>query len=127
LLSNFGESHAFELIQLEEIGPQVGQELRSKGIKAIIFALLGIVIYITLRFEFAFAIGTITALAHDVLLTVGIYCLFGRQLSLPIVAALLTIVGYSANDTIVVFLHLCCHSGHVAVAQNGQGRIRTFG
>nr|MDA3873700.1 protein translocase subunit SecD [Kiritimatiellia bacterium] len=103
LLSNFGESHAFELIQLEEIGPQVGQELRSKGIKAIIFALLGIVIYITLRFEFAFAIGTITALAHDVLLTVGIYCLFGRQLSLPIVAALLTIVGYSANDTIVVF------------------------
>ncbi|MEX2608015.1 MAG: protein translocase subunit SecD [Kiritimatiellia bacterium] len=103
LLENFGGSHNFELIQLEEIGPQVGDELRSKGIKAIIFALIGIVIYITLRFEFAFAIGTIAALVHDVLLTVGIYCLFGRQLSLPIVAALLTIVGYSANDTIVVF------------------------
>lgn len=103
LRTNFGESHDLERIQLDEIGPQVGEELRSKGIKAIIFALLGIVIYITLRFEFAFAIGTISALAHDVLLTVGIYCLFGRQLSLPIVAALLTIVGYSANDTIVVF------------------------
>lgn len=103
LLENFEDSHTFERIQLEEIGPQVGEELRSKGIKAIIFALLGIVIYITLRFEFAFAIGTIAALAHDVLLTVGIYCLFGRQLSLPIVAALLTIVGYSANDTIVIF------------------------
>lgn len=103
LLDTFGESNGFKLLQLEEIGPQVGEELRSKGIKAILFALLGIVIYITLRFEFAFAIGTIAALAHDVLLTVGLYCLFGRQLSLPIVAALLTIVGYSANDTIVVF------------------------
>ncbi|MGA0333398.1 MAG: protein translocase subunit SecD [Kiritimatiellia bacterium] len=103
LEENYGDANGFKLLQLEEIGPQVGEELRSKGVKAILFALLGIVIYITLRFEFAFAIGTIAALAHDVLITVGIYCLFGRQLSLPIVAALLTIVGYSANDTIVVF------------------------
>ncbi|MDF3130636.1 protein translocase subunit SecD [Kiritimatiellaeota bacterium B1221] len=101
--ANYAEGNGFTLLQNDVIGPQVGEELRAKGIKAILFALLGIVIYITLRFEFAFAIGTITALAHDVLLTVGIYCLFGRQLSLPIVAALLTIVGYSANDTIVVF------------------------
>jgi len=103
LLEAYGASNGFKLLQMEEIGPQVGQELRSKGIKAILFALIGIVIYITLRFEFGFAIGTIAALAHDVLITVGIYCLTGRQLSLPIVAALLTIVGYSANDTIVVF------------------------
>jgi preprotein translocase SecF subunit len=103
LLTAYGESAGFELRQLEQIGPQVGQELRSRGIRAIVFALIGIVIYITIRFEFAFAIGTIAALAHDVLITVGLYCLFGRQLSLPIVAALLTIVGYSANDTIVVF------------------------
>ena len=103
LETTYGESNGFILLQNDVIGPQVGEELRSKGIKAILFALLGIVIYITLRFEFAFAMGTIAALAHDVLLTVGIYCLFGRQLSLPIVAALLTIVGYSANDTIVVF------------------------
>ncbi|WFB36516.1 protein translocase subunit SecD [Kiritimatiellota bacterium B12222] len=103
LLDTYGESNGFTLLQFEDIGPQVGEELRNKGIKAILFALIGIVIYITIRFEFAFAMGTITALVHDVLITVGIYCLFGRQLSLPIVAALLTIVGYSANDTIVVF------------------------
>jgi preprotein translocase SecF subunit len=68
-----------------------------------LIALLGIVCYITLRFEFGFAIGAIVALAHDVLITVGIYTALGRQLSLPVVAALLTIVGYSVNDTIVVF------------------------
>jgi preprotein translocase SecF subunit len=61
------------------------------------------VIYVSIRFEFAFAMGAIVALAHDVLITVGIFCLLGNQLSLPIVAALLTIVGYSVNDTIVVF------------------------
>ncbi len=103
LLEAYGQDHGFQVIHLEEIGPQVGAQMRNRGIRAIVFALIGIVIYITLRFEFAFAMGTITALAHDVLLTVGIYTLFGRQLSLPIVAALLTIVGYSANDTIVVF------------------------
>lgn len=103
LLEAYGEAHGFQVIHLEEIGAQVGDQMRNRGIKAIVFALIGIVIYITLRFEFAFAMGTISALVHDVLLTIGIYTLFGRQLSLPIVAALLTIVGYSANDTIVVF------------------------
>ena len=82
---------------------QVGSELKSRGLKAIIFALLGIIIYISLRFEFAFAMGAIAALAHDVLITVGIFCLLGNELSMPIIAALLTIVGYSVNDTIVVF------------------------
>jgi len=89
--------------QTESVGPQVGKELQKRGISAMIWALVGIVIYITIRFEFGFAIGAIVALLHDVLVTVGIYCLFGRQLSLPIVAALLTIVGYSVNDTIVIF------------------------
>jgi SecD/SecF fusion protein len=70
---------------------------------AMITAILGIIIYITIRFEFAFAIGAIVATIHDVLLTVGIYCLMGKQFSLTIIAALLTIVGYSVNDTIVVF------------------------
>ena len=71
--------------------------------KAFVIALIGIVIYISWRFEFAFAVGAIAALVHDVLVTAGIYCLCGRQISLPVVAALLTIVGYSVNDTIVVF------------------------
>lgn len=87
----------------EKIGAQVGAELKRKGVMAIAFAMVGIIIYISIRFEFAFAVGAIIALLHDVLITIGIYCLFGRQLSLPIVAALLTIVGYSVNDTIVVF------------------------
>ncbi len=87
----------------EKIGAQVGAELQKKGITAIVFAMIGIIIYISIRFEFSFAVGAIVALLHDVLITVGIYCLLGRQLSLPIIAALLTIVGYSVNDTIVVF------------------------
>ena len=93
----------FELLQEEEVGPQVGSELKLSALKAIIIALIGIIIYITIRFEFGFAMGAIVALLHDVLFTVGIYCLLGQQISLPIIAALLTIVGYSVNDTIVVF------------------------
>ena len=87
----------------EKIGAQIGAELKKKGVTAIVVAMIGIIIYISFRFEFSFAVGAIVALLHDVLITVGIYCLFGRQLSLPIIAALLTIVGYSVNDTIVVF------------------------
>jgi len=90
-------------ISNDTVGPQIGQELKKKGIMALVMAMLGIIIYISFRFEFAFAVGAIVAIFHDVLITVGIYCLCGRQLSLPIIAALLTIVGYSVNDTIVVF------------------------
>ena len=90
-------------VKNDSVGSQVGAELKSKGIKAIIFALIGIIIYISIRFEFAFAMGAITALAHDVLITIGIYCALGNELNMPIIAALLTIVGYSVNDTIVVF------------------------
>jgi SecD/SecF fusion protein len=86
-----------------EVGSQIGRELRKSAVYAIALALLGIVLYITWRFEFGFAVGAIAALTHDVLITVGLFVLFGRQMSLPIVAALLTIVGYSVNDTIVVF------------------------
>ncbi|MCF7848436.1 MAG: protein translocase subunit SecF, partial [Kiritimatiellales bacterium] len=90
-------------IQKDSVGSQIGDELKKQGIKAILFALIGIIIYISVRFEFSFAVGAIVALAHDVLITVGIYCALGRELNMPIIAALLTIVGYSVNDTIVVF------------------------
>lgn len=100
--SSFADSGMIEAGE-EKIGAQVGAELKKKGIMAIVFAMVGIIIYISIRFEFAFAVGAIIALLHDVLITIGIYCLLGRQLSLPIIAALLTIVGYSVNDTIVVF------------------------
>ncbi len=87
----------------EKIGPQIGEELKRQGVVSLIAAMIGIIIYLSIRFEFSFAIGAIIALLHDVLITVGIYCLLGRQLNLAIVAALLTIVGYSVNDTIVTF------------------------
>jgi SecD/SecF fusion protein len=90
-------------VQNDSVGSQIGAELKRKGMWAIIWSLVGIIIYISIRFEFAFAMGAITALAHDVLITVGIFCALGNELSMPIIAALLTIVGYSVNDTIVVF------------------------
>jgi len=93
----------FSVAQEDDVGPQIGRELKKRAVWSIVFALLGIIIYISWRFELGFAVGAIVALTHDVLITVGIYTLCGRQLSLPVVAALLTIVGYSVNDTIVVF------------------------
>jgi preprotein translocase SecF subunit len=102
LEGQFAEA-AFEVVQMDEVGPEIGDELKKSAFWSILLALAGIIIYISLRFEFGFALGAIAALVHDVLLTVGVYSLFGRQISLPIVAALLTIVGYSVNDTIVVF------------------------
>jgi len=92
----------FVLAQENAIDSQIGDELRKDAVISIVLGLIGIVIYISIRFQLGFAVGAIVALAHDVLVTVGIYSLCGRQLSLPIVAALLTIVGYSVNDTIVV-------------------------
>lgn len=87
----------------EEVGPRIGEELRGRAIMAILIALLGIIIYIWWRFEFTYGVAAVAALFHDVLITVGIFFITGREISLAIVAALLTIVGYSLNDTIVVF------------------------
>ncbi len=98
----FGEG-TFEIRRVEMVGPKVGRDLRVKGLKAIIFALVGILLYISWRFEFRFALGAVAALIHDVLVTVGIFSMTNREISLPVVAALLTIVGYSLNDTIVVY------------------------
>lgn len=93
-----------ELIRLqEEIGPKIGEELKGKAVLAIFWALLGIILYIWWRFEFTFGLAAVVALFHDVLITIGLFAIFGKEISLPVVAALLTIVGYSLNDTIVVF------------------------
>jgi preprotein translocase SecF subunit len=91
------------LLSIENVGPKVGAELSGKAIMAIISALALILIYISIRFEFKFALGAIAALAHDILITLGIFSLLGLEISLPIIAAFLTIVGYSLNDTIVIF------------------------
>jgi len=96
-------AQGYKDIANDSVGPQIGQELKRKGAMSMILALVGITIYIAFRFEFGFAIGAIVATVHDVLITIGLYCLFGRELNLTIVAALLTIIGFSVNDTIVVF------------------------
>jgi preprotein translocase subunit SecF len=87
----------------ELVGPKVGRELRTKATMAIVYALVGILIYISLRFEFKFAVGAVVALVHDVMITLGMFSLTGREISLPVIAAFLTIVGYSLNDTIVIY------------------------
>ena len=87
----------------DEVGPRIGNELKGKAGLAIFYALLGIILYIWWRFQFTFGWAAVLALVHDVLITVGIFSIFGKEISLSIVAALLTIVGYSLNDTIVVF------------------------
>jgi preprotein translocase subunit SecF len=84
------------------VSPSVGEALLNDGLLAILYAIIGILIYITLRFDFRFAPGAVVALVHDVIITIGLFSLFQVKFSLPIIAALLTIVGYSLNDTIVV-------------------------
>ena len=96
-------NHAPELRREEAVGPRVGEELRSAAILAVISALALILVYIAWRFQFRFGVAAIIALIHDVTITVGIFSLLGKEISLAIVAALLAIVGYSLNDTIVVF------------------------
>ena len=91
------------ILLLDTLSPKIGSELSGKAIMAIFYALTLILIYISFRFEFIFAIGAIAAIAHDVIITLGIFSILGYEISLPIVAAFLTIVGYSLNDTIVIF------------------------
>ena len=90
------------ILSIEKVGPKIGAELSSKAVMAIVSALLLILIYISIRFEFKFAVGAIAALAHDILITIGIFSIMDYEISLPIIAAFLTIVGYSLNDTIVI-------------------------
>jgi len=102
LASQFAEDQ-FNVVKEDTVGPQVGRELRNGGLLALGLSMVGMIVYITIRFEFSFAIGAVVGLLHNVLLTIGIYCLLGRQLTMTSIAALLTVLGYSVNDTIVVF------------------------
>lgn len=102
LCDAFG-SQRVDIRRVEMVGAEVSQELKQKGYLSLFYAGLGILIYIWWRFELKFSLGAILALVHDVVITVGIFSVTGRELSLPVIAALLTIIGYSLNDTIVVF------------------------
>ena len=93
----------FELRERDTVGPRIGKELERAAIWAIIFSLILILIYISYRFEFKFAVGAVIALFHDVIITLGVFSVLNLEISLAVVAAFLTIVGYSLNDTIVVF------------------------
>ncbi|MDD9912850.1 MAG: protein translocase subunit SecF [Alphaproteobacteria bacterium] len=97
------ELGAITIRRVEFVGPQIGAELREKGLMAILVSLIVILLYISMRFEMRYGVGAVAALCHDVLLTVGIFSLMQKEVTLPVLAALLTIIGYSLNDTIVVF------------------------
>ena len=91
------------ILSIEKVGPKVGAELSGDAVLAIFSALALILIYISIRFEFKYAVGAIAALTHDVAITLGIFSILGYEISLAVIAAFLTIVGYSLNDTIVIF------------------------
>jgi preprotein translocase SecF subunit len=91
-------------LRLEEsVGPKIGQELRGKATWAVLISLIGILLYITIRFEWKFAVAAVVALFHDVAVVLGVFAILEREITLPLIAALLTIGGYSVNDTIVIF------------------------
>lgn len=92
-----------QMRRVEFVGPQVGSELANEGGLAMLYALLGVLIYVTFRFEWRFAVGSVIALIHDVVITVGVFSVFQLEFSLPVLAAVLAVIGYSLNDTIVVY------------------------
>ncbi len=92
-----------EMRRVEFVGPQVGDELRDKGGLAMLYALIGILIYVALRFEWRFSLGSVAALIHDVIIVVGFFAITQIEFDLTVLAALLAVIGYSLNDTIVVF------------------------
>ena len=94
---------AFEIVRQESVGPKIGRELQGRAALAILFSFLLTLLYIAIRFEFRFGVASVIATTHDILVVLGLLALFRVEIALPTVAALLTIVGYSLNDTIVVF------------------------
>jgi len=103
VISEDFKDNPFKIQRIESIGPKIGKELIGKAIWAIVLSLIFVNIYISWRFQFRFAIGAITALVHDVLIVLGIFSILNIEISIDVVAAFLTIVGYSINDTIVVY------------------------
>ncbi len=102
LHASFG-ADAVEMRRVEYVGPQVGKELTRAGILAVLIAMVAILLYVTFRFEFRFALGADAALLHDITIVLGLFSITGKEFTLPVIAALLTVIGYSLNDTIVVF------------------------
>ena len=103
LIKSFSNENPFKIIKLEFVGSQIGEELRDKGEWAMLVALLSILVYIGFRFEFIYGIGAIIALIHDVIITLGFFSIFQIEFNLSVLSAALAVIGYSLNDTIVVY------------------------
>ena len=93
----------FTILSADVVGPKIGADLRNQAIEATLYALAAMLVYIWFRFEWIYGLAAVVAVFHDTLITIGLFSLFNKEISLTVVAALLTLVGYSMNDTIVVF------------------------
>jgi len=93
----------YHVIQVQMVGPKVGADLRNKAVLATLYALAGMLAYIAFRFEWIYGLGAVIACFHDTIITIGLFSLFNKEISMTVIAALLTLVGYSMNDTIVIF------------------------
>jgi len=93
----------FHVMQVQMVGPKVGAELRKKAVLATLYALAGMLVYIAFRFEWIYGLGAVIAVFHDTIITIGLFSLFNKEITMTVIAALLTLVGYSMNDTIVIF------------------------
>jgi len=103
LLKSQTHTGKFAVLSIENVGPQVGSELRKKALLAVLWSLVGMLVYIWFRFELQYGVGATMATVHDVLVTVGLFTIFGFEWNLTTVAAFLTLIGYSVNDTVVTF------------------------
>lgn len=102
-LNNTFGKNAVEMRRVEMVGPKVGKDLTKKALLAILFSWIGILVYVGIRFEFRYAAGGVLALVHDTIITIGALSLLDKEFDLTIIAALLTIIGFSINDTVVIF------------------------
>ncbi|TCK59489.1 protein translocase subunit SecF [Seleniivibrio woodruffii] len=97
------KDNKFQVVRVEQVGPQVGKDLKKMAFNAVIYSIIAVLIYVAVRFQFVFASAAIIALVHDVIITLGFFSLLGKEISISVIAAVLTLVGYSLNDTIVIF------------------------
>lgn len=102
LNKQFG-AESFTVLREDAVGPRAGQDLRAQGLYAILLSFLGILIYVAIRFDFKFGVGSIVALLHDTLIVLAAFSLFNKEITLTVIAAILTVIGYSMNDTVIVF------------------------
>ncbi|HPW64817.1 MAG TPA: protein translocase subunit SecF, partial [Candidatus Omnitrophota bacterium] len=102
-IKNFAGDKGYEILRVDHVGPSVSKDLTKKALWAVLWSAIGILVYLALRFEWKFSLAAVIAIMHDTIFTFGVYALSGREINLPTIAAVLTIMGFSVNDTIVTF------------------------